>query len=193
MFRHPSVNQQETLTMLLWVIIGCEIGFWVVLFLGLFIRYILQFPKIGKTVLLCVPLLDLILLCATAVDLHQGATAEFAHGLAAVYLGFTLVYGGSVIKWLDQYAAYTFASGKKMTAPPKYGWSYTVYEWNQWLKGVGAGCIAAFLLFVAIRYVNQPEKTASLYEWFYYIFWALAIWCVCWPLWYTLFPKKDGS
>lgn len=179
--------------MLFWLIIGCEIGFWIFLFLGLFIRYILKFPRISKAVLLCVPLLDLILLYVTAVDLYNGATAEFAHGLAAVYLAFTVVYGGGVIKWLDQYAAYKFASGKKIEEFSKYGWNHTIYEWKQWLKGVGAGSLAVILLFIAIKYVDQPEKTQALYEWFYYIFWVLVIWFACWPLWYTLFPKKASS
>jgi hypothetical protein len=179
--------------MLLWLIVGCEVGFWILLFLGLFIRYFFQLPRLSKAVLLCVPLLDLLLLCATAVDLHKGATAEFAHGLAAVYLGCTLVYGGGVIAWLDQYVAYRFAADKKMDKQAMYGWSYTTYEWKQWFKGVGAGAIATVLLFVAIKYVNQPEKTALLYEWFRSIFWVLAIWLVCWPVWYTLFPKKAKS
>ncbi|MES2676116.1 MAG: hypothetical protein V4660_17890 [Pseudomonadota bacterium] len=177
--------------MLLWLIIGCEIGFWVILFIGLFIRYILKYPKTGKAVLLCVPLLDLLLLLVTAIDLHNGAVAEFAHGLAAVYLGFTVVYGSSVIRWLDQLVAQRFASTKKMEGLQLYGWEHTVYEWRQWLKGVLAGGIASLLLFAAVVYVDHAEKTAQLYEWFGYIFWMLAIWVVCWPLWYTVFPKKQ--
>lgn len=176
--------------MLLWLIIGCEIGFWIFLFTGLLIRYLLHSPKLGKAVLLCVPVLDLILLCATALDLHNGATAEFAHGLAAVYLGFTVVYGGSVIKWLDQRVAYRFAGGKKPDQPPARGWEYTLYEWKQWGKGVLAGAISAVLLFAAIAYVNQPDRTLALNEWFATIFWVLAIWLVVWPVWYSLFPKK---
>lgn len=176
--------------MLLWLIIGCEIGFWIFLFAGLLTRYLLHSPKLGKAILLCVPLLDLILLCATALDLHHGATAEFAHGLAAVYLGFTVVYGGSVIKWLDQYVAYRFAAGKKPDQPPARAREYTLHEWKQWSKGVLAGAIAAALLFAAIAYVNQPERTLALNEWFTTIFWVLAIWLVVWPVWYTIFPKK---
>lgn len=176
--------------MLLWLIVGCEIGFWVFLFAGLLIRYLLHSPQLSKVVLLCVPVLDFILLSATALDLHNGATAEFAHGLAAVYLGFTLVYGSGVIKWLDQHVAYRFAAGKKPDQPPARGWEYTFHEWKQWGKGVLAGAIAAALLFAAITYVNQPERTVALNEWFATLFWVLAIWLVVWPVWYTLFPKK---
>lgn len=179
--------------MLLWFIIACEIGFWIVLFLGLFIRYILKFPRAGKALLFCVPLLDLILLSATAIDLHNGAVAEFAHGLAAVYLGFTLVYGSGVIQWLDQYTAYKFASGEKMQETALHGWGHAKNEWKQWLKGVIAGALAAILLLGAIQFVNQAERTLLLYDWFHYIFWFLMVWMVCWPLWYTVFPKKSKS
>jgi len=177
--------------MILWLIVGCEIGFWIFLFVGLFFRYILKSPRLGKAILFCIPLLDLILLCATAFDLHKGATAEFAHGLAAVYLGFTMIYGGGLIQWLDQYAANKFLSARKISGSQKYGWTYALYEWKQWLKGVSAGAISTILLFAAISYVNEPDRTKALHDWFYYIFWVLVIWLVCWPLWYTFFPKKS--
>src|SRR5690606_11795024 len=177
--------------MLLWLIIGCEIGFWIFLFLGLSVRYILQYPKTGKAILLCVPMLDLTLLLATAIDLHNGAVAEFAHGLAAAYLGFTVVYGPGVIKWLDQLAANRFASINKREKVELYGWNHTLYEWRQWFKAVLAGVVASFLLYSAILYVGDPKKTVQLNEWFTYIFWALAVWLVYWPLWYTLFPKRQ--
>ncbi|RYY76181.1 MAG: hypothetical protein EOO52_01265 [Gammaproteobacteria bacterium] len=179
--------------MLFWLIVGCEIGFWILLFLGLFTRYVLKSPRFGKAVLLFVPLLDLILLCATTIDLHNGATAEFAHGLAAVYLGFTLVYASGLIKWADQYVANKFSTVDKVVESPIFGWDYTIYEWKQWLKGVGACAIAAVLLLLAIYYVNEPERTKALHDWFYSIFWILVTWLVCWPLWYTLFPKKNAN
>jgi hypothetical protein len=72
-----------------------------------------------------------------------------------------------------------------------HGRSHAIQEWEQWLKGVSAGAIAAVLLFCAIYFVNQPERTQVLNDWFHYIFWFLAIWFFCWPLWYTLFPKKE--
>lgn len=179
--------------MLLWLIIGCEIGFWLFLFLGLFIRYILKYPRTGKAVLLCVPLLDLALFLATAIDLHNGAVAEFAHGLAAVYLGFTVVYGSDVIKWLDQIAAQRFSEIDKAVASERYGWNHTLHEWRQWGKAVLASGIACLLLLAAILYVGDAGKTAQLNEWFGHIVGILLIWLVCWPLWYTVFPKKQAK
>jgi len=42
------------------------------------------------------PLLDSSLLVATVVDLDSDRSAEFAHGLAAIYLGFTVIAGAAI-------------------------------------------------------------------------------------------------
>lgn len=176
--------------MLIWFIIACEVGFWVVLALGLFVRFVLKLTSLSKFILLCVPLLDLALLVATTIDLSSGKTAEFVHGLAAVYLGFTIVYGHSIIRWADSYVSYKFYSGKN----PKntdYGWSYAQYEWREWLKGVLACVIAAVLLSLAILYIDNPQRTEALSQWYSRLFSLLAIWLVGWPVWYTIFPRKE--
>ena len=43
-----------------------------------------------------VPLLDLVLLAATVLDLRAGSTATFVHGLAAAYIGFSVAFGRSI-------------------------------------------------------------------------------------------------
>ena len=177
--------------MLLWLIVACEIGFWLVLFLGLFVRYIVKAVVLSNLILLCVPLIDLALLIATAIDLHRGTTAEFAHGLAAVYLGFTVVFGHGLIHWFDQYLAFKIAGGDAPEKAPEYGHQRTLYEWKSWLKGVAAGAIAVVLLLAAEMYVNNAEQTQALGEWYSRIVGFLAIWCLCWPLWYTVFPKQE--
>lgn len=176
--------------MLVWFIIACEIGFWVVLALGLFVRFVLKLSSLSKFILLCVPLLDITLLVATVFDLNNDKPAEFAHGLAAVYLGFTVVYGHSIIQWADSYVSYKFYSGKN-PINTTHGWSYTKYEWLQWLKAVLACAIAATLLSIAIFFIDNPKNTEALVEWYANLFWLLVIWLVGWPLWYTVFPKKE--
>ena len=69
-----------------WFIVACEIGFWVFIITGLLFRYILKKPKISIFFLAGTPVLDLVLLIATAYDLRRGAVASFMHGLAAIYL-----------------------------------------------------------------------------------------------------------
>jgi hypothetical protein len=66
------------------VIVAVEIAFWVLLAAGLTARYVLRLPRVGAALLIAVPLVDLVLLGATVIDLRGGATARVAHGLAAV-------------------------------------------------------------------------------------------------------------
>ena len=65
------------------LIVACEIGFWVILLLGLACRYLLRREQLSRALLLGVPLVDALLLVFTAIDLSNGATATFAHGLAS--------------------------------------------------------------------------------------------------------------
>ena len=65
------------------VIIACEIGFWVVILAGLAARYLLGRRRLGAVLMACVPLVDLVLLVATVIDLRRGGQAELVHGLAA--------------------------------------------------------------------------------------------------------------
>jgi len=178
--------------MLVWIIIACEIGFWVMLALGLLARYVFKLNMLSTLLLLCVPLLDIALLVATTLDLSSGKSAELAHGLAAVYLGFTVVYGHSIIQWADRYVSYRFYSGEN---PKKnlYGWSYAKYEWMQWFKGLLACAIAAVLLLIAIYFIDNPSKSDALTQWFEHLFWLLLIWFLGWPVFYTVFPRKQNQ
>ncbi|MCE3253378.1 MAG: hypothetical protein K0Q67_2398 [Cellvibrio sp.] len=176
--------------MLIGLIIACEIGFWIVLLSGLLVRYYFRQAKASTILLLCVPLLDIILLVAAGVDLYKGAVADFSHGLAAAYLGFTLAFGPSVIQWADQRFAYKFANGPQPWRPPTEGRALTLYEWKQWRKGLVACSIASAILFGGILLVDDPEKSKELAEWIPSLGGLLIVWLFCWPLWYTVFPKK---
>ena len=63
------------------LIVACEIGFWVILLLGLACRYLLRWEQLSRALLLGLPIIDALLLVFTAIDLRNGATATFAHGL----------------------------------------------------------------------------------------------------------------
>ncbi|RQX50832.1 hypothetical protein DLJ57_10885, partial [Micromonospora chalcea] len=95
--------------MLVAVIVGCEVAFWVVLLAGLIARYPLRRPRLGAALLIAVPVVDLVLLAATMIDLRRGATATFAHGLAAAYLGFSVAFGHRMVRWADERFAHRFA------------------------------------------------------------------------------------
>ena len=171
--------------MILWLIVFCEIGFWIFLFAGLFARYQLKKERLSRIILLCVPMLDIILLSATFIDLKNGVDATFAHGLAAAYLGFTIVFGKEVVSWAD-----CKMSGKATQQAPLFGFSYALYEWKVWGRGILACSITACLLSLGIELVGQPQRTEALSDWYYILVSMMVFWAVFGPLWYTVFPKK---
>lgn len=162
-------------------------------YLVLIARYLFRWRKTGSALLLCVPLLDIILLIATGIDLYRGTIADFSHGLAAAYLGFTIAFGKSMIQWADQRFSYKFANGSVPWHPPTHGVAYTLYEWKIWVRALIACTITCAILIGAILIVNKPEQTESLINWFFILGSTLGIWLVFWPLWYTLFPKKESK
>ncbi len=71
--------------MIAYFIIGCEIAFWIFVAAGLCVRYLLGKKRLGVALLMATPIIDLLLLVATVVDLQRGATASMVHGIAAIY------------------------------------------------------------------------------------------------------------
>ncbi|HEX2774046.1 MAG TPA: hypothetical protein VHN18_16675 [Micromonosporaceae bacterium] len=176
--------------MLLAIIAACEIGFWVVLVAGLVARYLLRRRRLGAVLLVCVPLVDLVLLVATVLDLRRGASANFTHGLAAAYLGFSVAFGPSMVRWADQRFAHRFAGGPPPWKPPKRGPERVRYEWREWGKAVGAWAIACGLLGLAVLLVDDADRTAELVAWIQRLTAAVVIWFVAFPLWATLFSGR---
>ena len=59
------------------VIVGCEIGLWVLLGLGMVLRYLVGLRRTSTVVLAGIPTLDAVLVIATAIDLHAAPTSEW--------------------------------------------------------------------------------------------------------------------
>ncbi|SEG65347.1 hypothetical protein SAMN04489712_10897 [Thermomonospora echinospora] len=175
--------------MLLAIIAGCEIGFWIFLLAGLTARYLLRWRRTGAALLVCVPLVDLVLLVATVLDLRAGATADFTHGLAAAYIGFSVAFGHSMIRWADTRFAHRFAGGPPPPRPPKYGMARARHEWREFGKALVAWAISCALLLGAIVMVGDAERTEALAGWIGRLSMVLGIWAL-WPITYTLWPAK---
>ncbi|MBT2524757.1 hypothetical protein J7E91_04745 [Streptomyces sp. ISL-99] len=176
--------------MIVMLIIICEVGFWVLLAGGLALRYLAKMPRAGAAVLLMEPLLEVVLLVVTAVDLKNGAEPDWKHGLAAVYIGFTVAFGHRVIKWADDRFAYRFAGGPAPVRPPKYGTARAVHEWKvagRWMLAAG---IAMGLLQVAIWYVGGDGDIGSLRMWQQKMLFVIGINAIIAGT-YTLFPKRE--
>jgi len=173
------------------LIIGCEIGFWVVLVLALAVRYLVRNPPLSKKMLLMLPVVDLLLVTFTAMDLASGTEATFAHGLAAAYVGFTVAFGSAMVKWADGRFAHHFAGGPPPIAAPKHGWPAVRNEIRLWLLSLVAWAIAAALLFVLIAIVGNAAKSAELWAWFQVAGGAILMWFVFGPLWVLVFSLRS--
>lgn len=176
--------------MIVTLIITCEVAFWVLLAGGLALRYLARMPRAGAAVLLCEPLLEVVLLVVTAVDLRGGAEPDWKHGLAAVYIGFTATHGHYMIKWADGHFLHRFAGGPPPVKPPRYGMPRAVHEWKMSARAVGAAAIAAALLQVAIWYVDDAGQSESLRMWQGRMGLVVGISLVV-AISYTVWPKRE--
>jgi hypothetical protein len=175
--------------MLIAIIIACEIGFWVVLGAGLAARYLLGRRRLSAVLLTLVPFVDLILLVATVIDLSRGATADFTHGLAAAYIGFSVAFGHSMIRWADQRFAHRFAGGPPPWRPPRGGRERARYEWREFGKAVVAWGVSCALLLAAILIVGDADRTEALEGWIARLSVILAVWSL-WPITHTIWPGQ---
>ena len=173
--------------MILIVIVACEIGFWVLVLLGLVARYPLRRRRLGLVLLALTPVVDLVLLAATAFDLNRGATATIYHGLAAIYLGFSVAYGHKMISWADTRFAHRFADGP---APTKlFGRDYAAESWRDVLRTAIALATAAAVLWALIAVSGDSERAASLRGMFGILGIAIAVEMI-WAISYSVWPKK---
>ncbi len=175
--------------MVLTLILVCEVGFWVLLAAGLATRYLLRMPKTGAALLLCEPLLEVVLLVATAVDLRGGAEPSWHHGLAALYIGYTVGHGHRTVKWLDGHAAHRFGGAPRPVGPPRYGMARARHEGRVWLGTVVGASVATVLLWAAIRYVGDPGRVGPLESWMGGAWRAAGIHGLI-ALTYVVWPKK---
>lgn len=173
--------------MILALIVACEIGFWAAIVSGLAARYMLGARRLGSALLVCAPLIDVVLLTAVAVHLASGATASWHHGLAALYIGFSVTYGHRMIAWADTRFAHRFAGG---LAPAKLtGRRYTKQCWGDVIRTLGAVAIAAGILAAITGWVSDPARTQALTQWYGVLRIILAIEFI-WALSYTVWPRK---
>ncbi|WP_339253012.1 hypothetical protein NSQ43_03375 [Sporosarcina sp. FSL W8-0480] len=146
-----------------WIIIACEIGFWVVIAAGLITRYIFNRKRLGLFFLALTPVLDLFLLIVTANDLYNGATATQVHALAAIYLGVSIAFGKSMIRWADErFLYYIQKQGKKPVR--RAGMAYAKHSMKGSLQHVLAFIIGGAFLAVMIYWIDDPQRTSSLFD-----------------------------
>ena len=175
------------------LIIACEAAFWVVLVAALAARYLLERVRLSRVLLLSLPVVDLLLLAFTALDLRSGTPAAFAHGLATAYVGFTVAFGGIMVDWADQRFAHRFASGPVPVPAPTRGWRAVRHELALWLRSIVAWVITLLLLVGLIAWVDDVTDTRELYHWFRIAFGSVILWFVFGPVWSVVFFRREDA
>lgn len=168
------------------LIVGCEVGFWLVLLASLAARYVLRRDRLSRGLMLALPAIDLLLIAFTAIDLRAGTVATVAHGLAAVYVGFTIAFGSVAVRWADAQFAHRFAGGP-VPAPMPGGWQGVRVEIGLWLRCIGAWLIAFTLIEGLIAAVGDRAITDPLRVWHRYGFGCVFFWFIFGPAWSLLF------
>lgn len=175
---------EEVSAVVVVAIVACEIGFWVVLAAGLLARYLLHRPRTGAVLLVCVPLVDLALLALTVVDLRAGAEVQSAHGLAAVYLGFSVVFGHAMVRWADVRVAHRWGEGPAPEPLPAGGTARRLqHEWREFGSACLAAALSTALLLGAVALAPDRADVSPLLDWIGRLGGLLVVWLVGWPLW----------
>lgn len=168
-------------------VVAGELGFWVFLLVGLVSRYVLLRRRFSTVVLFALPVIDLGVLVVSVADLAGGATANVSHGLAAVYLGFSVVFGRSMVRWADTRFAHRFANGPKPVRIT--GRAKIAKEWRDWLRCLLSCAIAAALLLVAILVIHAPARTSALWGWLPRLGGLSGAWLIFGPVYQEIFGR----
>ena len=160
------------------------------LVLALATRYLLRRERLSRALLFLLPVVDLLLLAFTTVDLRSGTPATFAHGLATAYVGFTVAFGSVAVRWADQHFVHRFAGGPPPVKAPSVGWAAVHYELALWIRSIVAWIIAVVLLIALIAYIDNEAVTQPLHEWFRIAIGSILVWFIFGPLWSLVFFRR---
>ncbi|GAA3854680.1 hypothetical protein [Streptomyces sedi] len=176
------------------LILAAEVAFWLVLAGGLTVRYLLRRRRLGGALLLGVPLIDVLLLTVTAIDLRDGGEMSAGHSLAVLYLGFTVGWGHYLVRWADGHAAHRFGGAPRPAKPPRYGAARARHEWRLWGLTLVSVLIAVAVAQLLRWYISGPEADEGMVAAQWMALRALGIHGLI-ALSYTLWPKrpKEGE
>jgi hypothetical protein len=174
----------------IYAIVACEIGFWLVLLAGLALRYRWGLRRSGGVVLACVPLVDLALLVFTVLHLRSGAEIGPMDGLAAVYLGVSAGFGKPMLAWADARFAHRFAGGPPPVKPPKAGPAHARRERRMWYRHLFAFAVGAVLLRAGAGFAG--DGSGPLLTWIPR--WGVVVAIdFLWSFSYTFWPRRPGT
>lgn len=149
--------------MLLAIIGACEVGFWVLLAAGMVVRYLFRQPLAGAVLLAAVPLVDVVMLVASVIDLRRGGEPSMVHSLAAIFIGVSVGFGHHTIRWADRWAAHRFQGAPRPVKPPKGGPERARHERRGWYRHLLAYAVGSGLM--GLGYLLTDEKTLAAPVW----------------------------
>lgn len=134
-------------------VIAAEVTFWILLLGGLCCRYILRLNALSAVLLIATPVVDLAVVMLTYIDLNNGSPSDFAHGLAAFYVGFSVIFGPDIIRRMDRRFAFRYGGLDAQSAaplPPRT----TMAQWRRCLVAstITLGLLAIGLLIVDLSH-----------------------------------------
>jgi hypothetical protein len=155
------------------------------------LRYMVRLRRTSTAVLAGIPLLDVILVIATAIDLHRGADVGLVHVLAGFYLGSSLAFGPAIVRWADVRFAHRFAGGPAPRPTPRHGPERVAHVMREWCRVVGTVAVASVVLVVLALFFAAPEDQPSLWWWIGRAWVVVGMWLVFGPLWES--RKKSAT
>lgn len=165
-------------------IVGCELAFWLLILAGLLARYRWQRSRASAVLLVGAPVTDVVLLVLLLIDLRSGAVADWSHGLAAVYLGVSVVFGRDLVAAADR----RFRGAPSMPGPP----ADVRAAWVLFARVAAAATLSAAILLGCIALVGDPHRTAALLGWLPNLGLVVAVWLVH-PVVSTLRDRPERS
>lgn len=175
------------------LVVACEIAFWVFLAAAVVARYVLRRRRLSTVLLLCEPLVEVVLLVATVADLLTGAEATWTHGLAALYLGFTVGFGRYTVHKVDAWVAWRFFDGPRPARVQSRGPARLAHEWRMWLRVLVAWVVAVALIGVLLLLADAPDQREVLLGWAGRATLVLVVWFVTGPVWQVVADLGGGS
>jgi len=175
------------------LVIACEVAFWVFLAAAVVARYVFRRRRLSTVLLLCEPLIEVVLLVATVTDLLRGAEATWTHGLAALYLGFTVAFGRYTVRKVDGWVAWRFFDGPRPPRVPSGGRAKVVHEWRLWLRVLLAWVVSVAILGVLLLIADDATQREVLLGWAGRATLVMGIWFVAGPVWQVFADSAEGD
>lgn len=173
------------------VIAVCEIGLWVLLGAGLCLRYLARLRLAGAVVLAGIPLLDVVLVIATAIDIQRGAEPDGIHGLAGIYLGTSVAFGPAIVRWADVRFAHRFAGGPPPVKLVRGTLEKRATMWREWARVVVAATIATAVLLFLAYVMGEHGQRDVLLTWVGRAWVVTGLWLLFGPVWEQSFRSRD--